>query len=187
METATGVLDEVDKIPDGLTSEAAAALILKGLCNKAESKAGKSYLRIIYDNLFTFFNMIWAIVTAVLIAIGSYSNLTFLAVVLPNVLIATYQEMRAKKTVEKLSVTTDPIATVVRDGERKDIFSSDIVVGDIMYLELGRQILSDGIVVRGTCEVNERVKRDKEEARRYDTCRKLSCWRLCVCKGNERR
>ena len=155
LETATGVLDEVDKIPDGLTSEAAAALILKGLCNKAESKAGKSYLRIIYDNLFTFFNMIWAIVTAVLIAIGSYSNLTFLAVVLPNVLIATYQEMRAKKTVEKLSVTTDPIATVVRDGERKDIFSSDIVVGDIMYLELGRQILSDGIVVQGTCEVNE--------------------------------
>lgn len=155
METATGVLDEVEQIPEGLTSEAAAALILKGLCNKAETNAGKSYLRILYDNLFTFFNMIWAIVTVVLIAIDSYSNLTFLAVVLPNVFIATYQEMRAKKTVEKLSVTTDPIATVVRDGERKDIFSSDIVVGDIMYLELGRQILSDGIVVQGSCEVNE--------------------------------
>mgnify|MGYP003314981301 CR=1 FL=1 len=82
-------------------------------------------------------------------------SLTFLAVVLPNVLIATSQEMRAKKTVEKLSVTTDPIATVVRDGERTDIFSSDIVVGDIMYLENGRQILSDGIVVQGSAEVNE--------------------------------
>ena len=155
METATGVLEKTEQIPEGLTSKAAAELINKGLCNKAESKAGKSYLRILYDNLFTFFNMIWVIVTAVLITIGSYSNLTFLAVVLPNVFIATYQEMRAKKTVEKLSVTTDPIATVVRDGERTDIFSSDIVVGDIMYLELGRQILADGIVVQGTAEVNE--------------------------------
>ena len=155
METATGVLAETERIPDGLTSEQAASLILKGLCNKAETKAGKSYIKIIFDNLFTFFNMIWAIVTAVLIFVGSYSNLTFLAVVLPNLFIATYQEMRAKKTVEKLSVTTDPIATVVRDGEKKDIFSSDIVVGDIMYLELGRQILSDGIVVEGTAEVNE--------------------------------
>ena len=155
METATGVLAETERIPDGLTSEQAASLILKGLCNKAETKAGKSYFKIIFDNLFTFFNMIWAIVTAVLISVGSYSNLTFLAVVLPNLFIATYQEIRAKKTVEKLSVTTDPIATVVRDGEKKDIFSSDIVVGDIMYLELGRQILSDGIVVEGAAEVNE--------------------------------
>ena len=155
METATGIAVETEKLPDGLTSEAAASLIMKGLCNKAETKAGKSYLRIIYDNLFTFFNMIWAIVTVVLISIGSYSNLTFLAVVTPNILIATYQEMRAKKTVEKLTMTSDPIATVVRDGEKKDIFSSDIVVGDVMYLELGRQVLSDGILIQGSAEVNE--------------------------------
>lgn len=155
LETATVVANETEKIPDGLTSEEANSLIMRGLCNKAESKAGKSYLRIIYDNFFTFFNMIWAMVTVVLISIGSYSNLTFLAVVLPNVLIATYQELRAKKTVEKLSVTTDPIATVVRDGERKDIFSSDIVVGDIIYLETGRQILADAVVVQGVAEVNE--------------------------------
>ncbi len=155
METATGLAVDTEKIPDGLSSEAAAALIMKGLCNKAETKAGKSYLRIIYDNLFTFFNMIWAIVTVVLISIGSYSNLTFLAVVAPNILIATYQEIRAKKTVEKLTMTTDPIATVVRDGEKTDIFSSDIVVGDVMYLELGRQVLSDGIVIQGNAEVNE--------------------------------
>ena len=155
METATGILETVEQIPDGLTSKEAEALVLKGLCNKADSKAGKSYFRIIYDNLFTFFNMIWAVVTFVLISIGSYSNLTFLAVVLPNTFIAIYQEMRAKKTVEKLTMTTDPIATVVRDGEKTDIFSSDIVVGDVMYLELGRQVLSDGIVIQGTAEVNE--------------------------------
>ena len=144
-----------EELPLGLTGEEAGVLISKGLCNKSDTKAGKSYLKIISDNLFTFFNMIWAIVTAVLIAVGSYSNLTFLAVVVPNLLIATLQEIRAKRTVEKLSVTTDPIATVVRDGERKDIFSSDIVVGDVMYIELGRQVLSDGVVISGSGEVNE--------------------------------
>ena len=144
-----------EQIPKGLTSEEAKSLIEKGFCNKSENKAGKSYFKIISDNLFTFFNMIWAIVTIVLIAVGSYSNLTFLAVVVPNILIATFQEIRAKRTVEKLSVTTDPIATVVRDGEKTDVFASDIVLGDIMYIEIGRQILSDGVIVSGSAEVNE--------------------------------
>ena len=139
----------------GLSDEEVSKLIAEGKRNIADTKAGKSYLKIIYDNLFTFFIMIWVVVTAVLIAVGSYSNLTFLAVVIPNTLIAMFQEIRAKRTVEKLSVTTDPIATVVRDGEVKDIFSSDIVLGDVIYVELGRQVLSDGIVIAGSAEANE--------------------------------
>lgn len=156
METvADASLNTEEYIAGGLSTEEAKALIEKGECNKAETKAGKSYFKIIFDNLFTFFNLIWALVTAVLVAVGSYTNLTFLIVVVPNTLIATYQEIRAKRTVEKLSVTTDPIATVVRDGMKQDIFSSDIVIGDLMYVELGRQILSDGVVVDGVAEVNE--------------------------------
>ena len=148
METTVDAAEKTKEyVEGGLSSEEAKALIEKGECNIADTKAGKSYLRIIFDNLFTFFNLIWALVTAVLIAVGSYSNLTFLIVVVPNTLIAAYQEIRAKRTVEKLSVTTDPIATVVRDGIKTDIFSSDIVVGDLMYVELGRQVLSDGIVM----------------------------------------
>ena len=155
MNTETLERGTKDEILWGLTNAEAGELISRGICNKADTKAGKSYIKIIYDNVFTFFNLIWLIVTVVLVAIGSYSNLTFLAVVLPNTLIATFQEIRAKRTVEKLSVTTDPIATVIRDGEKTDIFSSDIVPGDIMYLEIGRQILSDGVVVDGVAEVNE--------------------------------
>lgn len=156
METVKdAAVDTEEYIEGGLSTEEARALIEKGECNVSEIKGGKSYLKIICDNFFTFFNLIWALVTAVLVAVGSYSNLTFLIVVVPNTLIATYQEIRAKKTVEKLSVTTDPIATVVRDGVKQDIFSSDIVVGDLMYVELGRQVLSDGVVVGGMAEVNE--------------------------------
>lgn len=142
-------------IPVGLTSSEAAALVAEGKCNKADLKSGKSYLRIAFDNIFTFFNMIWVVVSAVLIAVGSYTNLTFLAIVIPNTLIAMVQEMRAKHTVEKLSVTTDPVATVVRDGAHIEIPASDIVLGDVMYAELGRQILSDGVVISGAAEANE--------------------------------
>lgn len=152
---ASEIAEEKEYISGGLSSAEAKVLIERGECNKADTKAGKSYLKIVCDNLFTFFNLIWALVTAVLVAVGSYDNLTFLVVVVPNTLIAMYQEIRAKRTVEKLSVTTDPIASVVRDGVRGDIFSSDIVVGDLMYVELGRQVLSDGVVVDGAAEVNE--------------------------------
>ena len=139
----------------GLSSETVASLMEAGKCNRSDTKAGKSYTKIVFDNLFTFFNLIWLVVSVVLISIGSFSNLSFLAVVIPNTLIAMYQEIKAKRTVEKLSVTTDPIATVIRDGKRMDIFASDIVIGDIMYLELGRQVLSDGVVVYGSAEANE--------------------------------
>ena len=155
MEQIIDTPETEEYIEGGISSEEAKLLIEKGECNVADTKAGKSYAKIICDNVFTFFNLIWILVAVLLILVESYSNLTFLAVVLPNVLIATYQELRAKRTVEKLSVTTDPIATVVRDGKKIDIFSSDIVVGDLMYVEIGRQVLSDGVVARGSAEVNE--------------------------------
>jgi len=149
------ILDDKGIPITGLSDSEAEVLFESGLSNKNETKVGKSYLKIVADNVFTFFNMIWAIVAAVLIAVGSYSNLTFLIVVVPNTVIALIQEIRAKQTVEKLSVTTDPIATVIRSGEKKEIFSSDIVLGDVMCVEMGRQILSDGVVICGSAEANE--------------------------------
>jgi len=114
------ILDDKGIPITGLSDSEAEVLFESGLSNKNETKVGKSYLKIVADNVFTFFNMIWAIVAAVLIAVGSYSNLTFLIVVVPNTVIALIQEIRAKQTVEKLSVTTDPIATVIRSGEKKE-------------------------------------------------------------------
>lgn len=139
----------------GLTSAEASALALLGKSNKVTAKVGKSYGRIIVDNVFTFFNMIWLVVTVVLVAIGSFANLTFLLVVIPNMLIATIQEIRAKMTVEKLSVTTDSKAFALRDGELKELSSSDIVLGDTVYIELGKEVPSDGFVLSGSAEVNE--------------------------------
>ncbi len=148
-------LEEIHGIPEGLTSEAAERLKAEGKANITNEKIGKSYARIIRENLFTYFNLIWAIITVILILCDSYANLTFLVVVVLNTLIAIIQEIKAKRTVEKLAVTTDPKATVIRDGKPITIDSSDIVLGDVMFIESGKQILSDAIVISGIAEANE--------------------------------
>ena len=149
------ILENEESTPRGLTSAEVEALKAEGKVNKVKEKIGKSYGRIIGDNLLTFFNLMYAVISVVLVAIGSISNLTFLAIVGPNVLIAIILEIRAKHTVEKLSVTTDPKATVVRDGETLEIDSSELVLGDVMLVESGRQILSDAVVISGLAEANE--------------------------------
>lgn len=148
-------LDESLNIPEGLSTDEAERLAAEGKSNRVKEKSGKSYARIIGDNLLTFFNLLYAIISVVLVAIGSIGNLTFLAVIIPNVLIAIILEIRAKRTVEKLSVTTDPKATVVRDGALTEINAADIVLGDVMLVESGRQILSDAVVISGLAEANE--------------------------------
>ena len=139
----------------GLTQEQVRAEIEAGRVNNAKTDAGKSYLKIVTDNLLTWFNLIYAIVTVVLVSVGLITNLTYLFVIIPNIAIAIWQEASAKRAVEKLSVTTDPRATVLRDRRLVEIDSSEIVMGDLMRVELGRQVLCDAIVVEGVCEANE--------------------------------
>lgn len=148
----------------GLTAAEARAEAERGNANVAVEKVGKSYARIIFDNLFTFFNMVWALVAVVLIAIGSYENLTFLFIIIPNALIAIVQEIRAKKTVEKLSVTTEPRATVLRDGSLIEIPAEEVVLGDVMKIELGKQVLADAEVISGLAEANESMLTGESDA-----------------------
>ena len=144
-----------DPIITGLSSEEARLRAERGQTNTVKEKSGKSYLKIIGDNLFTFFNLIWAIITVVLILVESYGSLTFLMVVVLNLVVAIVQESRAKAAVEKLSLATDPRATVIRDGEEMEISTKDIVLDDVVRIEIGRQVPSDGVVISGICEANE--------------------------------
>ena len=151
-------------IPRGLSREEAAKRKSEGKANIVTDKNGKSYLKIIADNLFTFFNLVWAIITVVLILCESYKNLTFLVVVAANTGIAIIQEIKAKRAVEKLSVTTDPQATVVRDGELITIKAEEIVLGDVMLVEIGKQVLSDAVVISGAAEANESMLTGEADA-----------------------
>jgi cation-transporting ATPase E len=157
-------LKDTEGIPEGLTSEEAAALVAEGKVNISDEKVGKSYGRIIRDNLFTYFNLVWLIVTLLLAICKSFTNMTFLAIVIPNVAISIFQEMKAKRTVEKLSVTTEPKATVIRNGELVSINADEIVLGDVMLVEMGRQVLSDAIVISGFAEANESMLTGESDA-----------------------
>jgi len=148
----------------GLTAEEVERERSAGNVNTVKEKVGKSYGRIIADNLLTFFNFVWALVAVILISIGSFENLTFLFIIIPNVLIAIVQEIRAKRTVEKLSVTTEPKAAVIRDGELIEIDVSDIVLGDVMKIEMGKQVLSDAVVLSGYAEANESMLTGESDA-----------------------
>lgn len=151
-------------LPEGLSTEEVARRRAAGQINVSRERAGKSYVRIVTDNLCTFFNLVWAIVAVLMALCNSFSNMTFLAVIIPNVLIAIVQECRAKHTVERLSVTTDPRAKAVRDGILCDISSEQIVLGDVLLLEMGQQVLSDGIVLDGLAEVNESMLTGESDA-----------------------
>lgn len=157
-------LKDTEGIPEGLTSEEVAALKAEGKVNISDEKVGKSYGRIIRDNLLTYFNLVWLIVTLLLVICRSFTNMTFLAIVVPNIVISIVQEMKAKRTVEKLSVTTEPKATVIRDGELVSIDAKDIVLGDVMLVEMGRQVLSDAIVISGFAEANESMLTGESDA-----------------------
>ncbi len=148
----------------GLTTSEAEKQKSLGNVNKVTEKVGKSYFKIIKENLFTFFNLVWLILTVVLVSVGSLGNLTFLAIVLPNLFIAIIQEVKAKRTVEKLSVTTEPKATVIRDGMLVEIPTSDIVIGDVMKIEMGKQVLSDSMVLSGIAEANESMLTGESDA-----------------------
>lgn len=163
MESENITKSEPEKIV-GLTCEEVKEEIRLGHVNVSKEKAGKSYLKIITDNLFTFFNFVWALVAVVLISFNSFTNLTFLPIIIPNILIGIIQEIRAKNTVEKLSVTTEPKATVLRDGILTEINVSDIVLGDILKIELGKQVLSDAVVVSGLAEANESMLTGESDA-----------------------
>jgi cation-transporting ATPase E len=156
--------NEAQSIPEGLSSEEAKRRAKEGKANVTTDKAGKSIPKILADNLFTFFNLIWAIITLVLILCSSFENLTFLFVVFLNTGIAIVQEIKAKRAVEKLSVTTDPTATVIRDGRPITVRSEDIVLGDVMLVEIGKQVLSDAVVISGIAEANESMLTGEADA-----------------------
>jgi len=163
------IYEEIHGIPEGLTTEEAERLAKEGHANISNEKVGKSYFGIIKDNLLTFFNLIWLIIAVVLVLCKRPEQLTFLVVVTLNTVIAIAQEIKAKITVEKLTVTTDPRATVIRDGELRTVMAGEIVLGDVMLIELGRQVLSDAVVVSGVAEANESMLTGESDAIKKQT------------------
>ena len=115
-------------IEEGLTQEQVNKRVEEGLFNYTDVKNGKSYLNIFLSNIFTFFNMLtFAVAIALIVFQSGIEKLFFMVIVLLNIAIGIFQEIRSKRTVDKLKLVTSPTATVVRGGEKVTIPVSEIV------------------------------------------------------------
>lgn len=139
----------------GLTSEEVRERINNGQTNHTDISTQKTVGQIVKSNLLTYFNLIFLILTVLLCIVGSFRNLTFLPVIIGNTVIGIFQELRAKKTLDKMSMLNAPHSIVVRDGEQQQIQSEELVKDDIIILSAGNQICADATVLSGSISVNE--------------------------------
>ena len=139
----------------GLNSDQVNEYFENGWSNEPVEPPSKTVPEIIKSNLFTYFNLVFAVLAALLILAGSFRNLTFLPVILANLFIGIIKEIRAKNTLDKLSVLNAPKALVVREGRQFSIPAEELVLDDIVIFKAGNQICADAIVVDGEVSVNE--------------------------------
>lgn len=135
----------------GLSDREAAARQAAGQGNQVQVKTSRTYQEILRDNLFTFINGAYFFISLVLIALGRPSDVVMIAVVvLLNVVVNLVQEIRAKKKLDQIALLTRPTACVVRDGQERTLDPADIVVGDVLILKPGDQVVVDGSVLQSS-------------------------------------
>jgi cation-transporting ATPase E len=128
----------------GLTSAEVRERIAVGQTNAAPRPGGRSVWDIIASNVFTWFNLILGILFVVVMVFGSWRDGLFGAIIFINAGIGIVQEMRAKIALDRLAVLTAPAATVIRDGADQKIPVAEVVLGDLVRLTAGDQVVADG-------------------------------------------
>ena len=126
-----------------------------GWANLPIDPPGKTVGQIIKSNVFTYFNMLFFLLAAFVLVFGTWQNAMFLGVVFANIAIGIVQELRSKRTLDKLTLLTAPHGAVIRDGRQRKIPTSEMVRDDIVVFSAGSQIFADAVVVAGECSVNE--------------------------------
>ena len=157
---------------NGLTAAEVNARIEAGKINIADDSSDRTTGKIIRDNLLTYFNLIFLVITVLLCIAGAFRELTFLPIIIGNILIGIVQELRAKKTLDKMKILNAGHAVVIRDGKRQKVTAEELVIDDLVWLSSGDAICADSVVVSGEITVNESmltgeadgiVKKENEE------------------------
>lgn len=148
----------------GLTSKQVADRMKQELYNKNTQPTTKTIGRIFKDNMLTLFNVLNVVLGLLVFFVGSYKNMLFLGVMFFNTTIGIIQEIRAKKTIDKLSIVSATKVSAVRDGKQTSLGVEDIVLDDILEFSQGSQIPVDCIVKSGTIEVNESLLTGESDA-----------------------
>ena len=144
----------------GLTADQVRERMEGGWANLPVEPAAKTTKQIILSNTFTYFNILFFFLALCVIAVCFIDfkqiwQLGFMGVIIVNTVIGIVQELRSKKTLEKLNVLAAPQGLVIRDGEEKTVATDLLVRDDIVVFSGGNQIYADAVVVAGDCSVNE--------------------------------
>ena len=152
------------KIEEGLNTEQVNYRIKNGYVNYNSDVKTKTIGQIIFYNIFTLFNILNLCLGLLVFWVGSYKNLLFLGVVICNTLISIIQEIRSKRTIDKLSIISSTKASVIRDSKNVIININEVVLDDIINYKRGNQIIADAIIKEGTVEVNESLLSGEENS-----------------------
>lgn len=145
----------VADINTGLTTEQVEERKAQGLVNFNTEASTKSVKQIVRENVCTLFNMINIVLAIAVICVGSFKNLTFMMIIILNTLISIVQELRSKKTLDKLQVLASSKVTSIRDGEKVKLDINEIVLDDVLCFEIGNQVVVDSVIREGEVEVDE--------------------------------
>ena len=139
----------------GLTSEEVAQRVAEGRVNRDTDVKTKSVAQIFASHAFTLFNGVNLCMAILIFMTGQYRNLLFLTIVFANLFIGVFQEIRAKRMIDKLAIMTQKEVTVLRDGGEKALPPSELVIDDLMRLSHGDQVPADCVDVSGNVYADE--------------------------------
>jgi len=148
----------------GLTDQQVQTRIEEGLVNNTGTGSTKTIPHIILSNILTVFNLITFSVAIWLMSVKSFGDLFFMVIVSANIIVGIVQEIRAKKTIDRLSLLSAPSATVIRNGRQLEIPVNEIVLDDLLVLSAGKQVCADCILKEGGVEVNESLLTGESDA-----------------------
>ena len=154
----------MENIPYGLSFAEVEERRQNGFDNREITPPTKSVGQIFASNIFTYFNAIFTILGAGIIVAGVISktdvlrivkDLGFMVIVIINTAIGIVQELRSKKTLDRMALLTERKCAVVREGKEYSVGVHDTVLGDVVIFRAGSQIFADASVLSGEAIVNE--------------------------------
>ena len=151
--------------PQGLSEDEVVKRRRRGMGNTSSFKSSRPYTLILRENLFVPVNIIMFVLGLSLIVLGQVSDaLISVGVAFFNVVIGTAQEIRARRVLDRIILLTRPQAAVARNGHERFVDPAELVVGDLLLLRPGDQVIVDGRVVsNGRLEVDESLLTGESE------------------------
>lgn len=139
----------------GLSADEVELRLAAGWSNDPGEPPTKKESQIIKEHALTFFNLIFVVLAVCLVLVGSIKNLMFLVIAIANTAIGCFQEIRAKRAVDKLTLVAQRPVKTIRDGRVCNVLPEAVVKDDIVEFGPGDQICADAVVRAGEMQVNE--------------------------------